>query len=448
MSIPTSDTGALNITQLNVVNMVGAALSSSLWGAAGLQMFLYFLKFVLYNILTSIYESDHRALKALVLVLYMADTAIEALLFAGVFLMYSSEFQGGLVIPPRCGGSGVDEVRLVAITALPPPTDVGRPTFSDFWRIIIVGRNLNLNLTRTHSMLVIPKIRTLLSNIFGAVVQLFFLWRIYRFAGKSRTVCMCLVFIAIVAMWQVVGASSQLLSRRTSVHCMDLVSAFLSPFRQISKHRAGRQMLPSQSVSQLVALCMYDDSSSKGETSYHHTTPHDHCSSPNRSSRLIYRLVFMAINTGLWTTVVALINVSLVAWRPTGTLYVVFEYPLASLYLNTLLANLTVRKYLRRGDTSQPNLNIPVVSADSASKRNTGVDEVALARIDRGKRLAQASRLTALHGGLHLTQIPGQYFYNSNRRVYDRWERRRFRISVYKPRTVWGMTRVKGSLRQ
>ncbi|GJE83991.1 hypothetical protein PsYK624_000650 [Phanerochaete sordida] len=68
-----------------------------------------------------------------------------------------------------------------------------------------------------------------------------------------------------------------------------------------------------------------------------------------RTDKVILRLTILTINTGLWTAVLAIIDFSLIAWRPLNTVFVIFEYPLSALYLNTFLANLNARKYVRAG---------------------------------------------------------------------------------------------------
>ncbi|GJE83990.1 hypothetical protein PsYK624_000640 [Phanerochaete sordida] len=123
------------------VNTIGVSLSCALWGAATMQMFLYFLN----------YESDHLVLKAAVGALWVLDTTIEILSFVGIF-------------PPM--GSPV------SFTAGTPP-----------WALIV---------------------RTLLTNVVAFSVQLFFLYRIYRLSGQRWAVRVCLVAVALIALWQLV----------------------------------------------------------------------------------------------------------------------------------------------------------------------------------------------------------------------------------------------------
>lgn len=65
----------------------------------------------------------------------------------------------------------------------------------------------------------------------------------------------------------------------------------------------------------------------------------------------MHRLVIMTVNTGLWTAVVGLIELSLVAAFRTGTQFWIAEFPIGSLYVNTLLANLNARQYIRNAAT-------------------------------------------------------------------------------------------------
>ncbi|TBU28080.1 hypothetical protein BD309DRAFT_872291 [Dichomitus squalens] len=65
------------------------------------------------------------------------------------------------------------------------------------------------------------------------------------------------------------------------------------------------------------------------------------------SRRMIFRLIVLTINTGLWTAVFAIIDLGLIVPYPNQLYYCAVDFPLTSLYLNSLLANLNARDYIR-----------------------------------------------------------------------------------------------------
>ncbi|EED79617.1 predicted protein [Postia placenta Mad-698-R] len=73
------------------------------------------------------------------------------------------------------------------------------------------------------------------------------------------------------------------------------------------------------------------------------------------SNKLIYHLIILAINTGLWTAIVATVDFAMLASNPSSLKYTPFEFSLSSLYINALLANLNARKYLRHGGIAPMN---------------------------------------------------------------------------------------------
>ncbi|KAI0942650.1 hypothetical protein AcW1_003223 [Taiwanofungus camphoratus] len=118
-----------------------------------------------------------------------------------------------------------------------------------------------------------------------------------------------------------------------------------------------------------------------------------------RSNKMIFRLVAVTINSGIWTAVVAIIDLSLIAAFPHGLQFCAFEFPLSSLYVNTLLANLNARQYLRGKDagwnvssttpqTGTSNIDLrPIGTARSAyTKNETSMNEASMAiRVDTSK---------------------------------------------------------------
>jgi hypothetical protein len=66
-----------------------------------------------------------------------------------------------------------------------------------------------------------------------------------------------------------------------------------------------------------------------------------------RTQRMIYRLIMLTIVSGLWLSIFSILVLALVAALPSELWYCMFEFPLTSLYLSTLLANLNARQFVR-----------------------------------------------------------------------------------------------------
>jgi hypothetical protein len=67
------------------------------------------------------------------------------------------------------------------------------------------------------------------------------------------------------------------------------------------------------------------------------------------SRRLSIRLLIVTVNTGLWTAIVALIELILmeVYADSSGLQWTTMEFPLCSLYISSFLASLNCREYVR-----------------------------------------------------------------------------------------------------
>lgn len=285
-----------------MANIIGMALSCALWGAGSLQTFLYFMN----------YASDPLLLKALVVVVWMMGTVVEVLLFVGIFPLMASPTS--------------------IVTASIPPALV---------------------------------IRTLFTYVIALIVQVFFLYRIYRFSRESLLVRFFLALTTLIALWQIVGVS---LWAAFSIY-KTVANVFTSP-RDISISISCRAI--SAFVDVVIAVWMTFLLQSKRRHIF------------RRSERLIFRLTIMTVNTGLWTAVFAVIDFSLIAWRPTNLVFSVFEYPLGALYANTLLANLNARQYMR---------SVAWWETDAPSD-TTDVSNTRAARV--GSSLKFASRTTEL----------------------------------------------------
>ncbi|KAF5353660.1 hypothetical protein D9758_008629 [Tetrapyrgos nigripes] len=74
----------------------------------------------------------------------------------------------------------------------------------------------------------------------------------------------------------------------------------------------------------------------------------------NHTSRIIYRLTILSVNSGLWTAVFAIGVLILSVIFDSGLQFSICYFPLAHLYSNCLLANLTTRNYIKT--SGEPDL--------------------------------------------------------------------------------------------
>ncbi|KAF8643364.1 hypothetical protein AX16_009092 [Volvariella volvacea WC 439] len=90
-----------------------------------------------------------------------------------------------------------------------------------------------------------------------------------------------------------------------------------------------------------------------------------------RTDQMIVRLMFITVNTGAWTALFALVVVILSAVYPGQLTSAATYFPLCSLYVNTLLANLNSRSYIRGSDHQHITDSVPVTSIGFSRRNNT-----------------------------------------------------------------------------
>ncbi|KAI0644067.1 hypothetical protein C8Q79DRAFT_127871 [Trametes meyenii] len=285
----------LNLTESYGPILVGCILSCVVWGISCMQMFMYYLN----------YDSDHLGLKLFVAFVWAVDTANEMLLLASM------------------------------------------------WPVLILKWGSIAELSVSQPTLVH---HGWVSGIVAFAVQMFFLYRIYKFSGNRFLLPLLLVPLSL---WQIIGT----IPFDIWVF-QDSSLAALSAPRMIAFETALRAT--SAFVDIMIAVAML------------YLLVQNRRSEFSSSKKMIFRLIIMTINTGLWTAVVALVDFSLVrghfvlapsisplgdsdpdssadcfsqiAAFPKGLQFCALEFPLSSLYVNTLLANLNARQFLRRTD--------------------------------------------------------------------------------------------------
>jgi len=127
----------------------------------------------------------------------------------------------------------------------------------------------------------------------------------------------------------------------------------------------------------------------------------------NKTDEMLNRLIFLAVNSGLATMIAAILSIIFSAHDSQSSIYGLFHYLIAPLYVNSVLANLNCRDYARGGSnlSSAVDSGISPVAArvqlginanrfgvarknsgnaDSESQLN-GPDSIELAGIDADK---------------------------------------------------------------
>ncbi|KAH9918267.1 uncharacterized protein B0H18DRAFT_958007 [Fomitopsis serialis] len=157
------------------------------------------------------------------------------------------------------------------------------------------------------------------SGIMAICVQWFYLYRIYQCYCSQRQKMACPIYhcryIPLAALhhkWTLVTLSSRPvvalnISLRACSACVDLFIAITMSYYLI------KQGIPKFSHTQ----------------------------------KMYFRLFLMTINTGMWTATIATLDFILMAIYRDDLWYAIFEWPLGSLYLCVLLANLNAREFIR-----------------------------------------------------------------------------------------------------
>ncbi|KAI6045310.1 hypothetical protein EDC04DRAFT_2637151 [Pisolithus marmoratus] len=87
----------------------------------------------------------------------------------------------------------------------------------------------------------------------------------------------------------------------------------------------------------------------------------------DRTERILFRLIIVSVNTGLWTALFGLLAVILLVTLPQDLVFSGLYFPLCTLYCNTLLATLNVRRFVRSTDVGGA-YQLPSVTSNSKAK--------------------------------------------------------------------------------
>ncbi|KAI0325571.1 hypothetical protein GY45DRAFT_218107 [Cubamyces sp. BRFM 1775] len=206
-------------------------------------------------------------------------------------------------------------------------------TFSSLWPVLI----LKWGSVRQFSTVSVPALHRLwVVSIVTVAVQIFYLHRIYRFSGNRALIPLLLSPFII---WQFIEPFMFL----------GWILEDLNYSTLLTKRTRGLELsLWSCNILVDIAIMI-------GMVILLLRQRH---SEYRRSHKLIGRLMVMVVNTGLCTTVVAILDLILVLVFPDGIQYCALEFPLGSLYVNALLANLNCREFVRKSEVDWDSLQL------------------------------------------------------------------------------------------
>lgn len=172
-------------------------------------------------------------------------------------------------------------------------------------------------------------VEVLFNGITGFMVQSFFTMRVYHVSNKNVIATASVLCLVIAEFIIVVAYVAKAVKLTTFSQVPELKPLSMS----VNAVAAAGDVLIT------VFLCTFLQ---RSRTGFH------------QSDNLINRLMLFSINTGLLTSVCAVMSlISIVVW-PDAFIYVAFYFCLGRLYCNSLLATLNVRKTIRHDSCDEP----------------------------------------------------------------------------------------------
>nr|VWO95651.1 N/A [Ganoderma boninense] len=175
--------------------------------------------------------------------------------------------------------------------------------------------------------------RVWLTGLSTFLVHMFFIYRIYMVSGRSLYPLLLIPFTLyqMIETWVYVNrayAYSWFIGLSTGTHApLPAVSA--TPDLGTS----GRAVIAFVDIA-IVGLMIF-------------SLLKDGYPTFQNSRKMIFRLMVLTINTGVWTAIFAIVDLALILPFQNQLYYAAVDFPLTSLYLNSLLANLNAREYVR-----------------------------------------------------------------------------------------------------
>ncbi|KIK76822.1 hypothetical protein PAXRUDRAFT_835218 [Paxillus rubicundulus Ve08.2h10] len=221
------------------------------------------------------------------------------------------------------------------------------------WQYFVLHFGDDIFLLYTHAPLLISIVVT---SAISSAVQSFFIYRIWSLTRNRFKWVFPVVLIPFVVAQLVLGTFYTV----TAMTVDTRVTAVSGPLlTRVANGLNG--VATAVDVTITVALCTL---LTMGRTGFDDT------------DRMILRLIFISVNTGLSSAVFAFLSVILLVIYPNDLIFTALYYPLGTVYCNTLLASLNARSYARGGgDTPEAPQHTGLVwrAADSSDR---GMDDL------------------------------------------------------------------------
>ncbi|KII84160.1 hypothetical protein PLICRDRAFT_46523 [Plicaturopsis crispa FD-325 SS-3] len=202
-------------------------------------------------------------------------------------------------------------------------------------------------------------LEALFTGVTGALVQLFFVHRIWRLSKKNNL--LCIIILVVVLSCASCGTAWVIITLQ-----MDTFEDLLRANRLTLSIQALTAVADVLIAASLVILL------TRSRTGF------------KRSDTIITRLVLFSINTGLLTWICAMLTLITIIISPDTLIYAAFYFSIGRLYANSLLATLNARKSIHgQGGYTDSNMSLKAMGKGS-SGQSTGPHNVNVAnsRID------------------------------------------------------------------
>ncbi|KAK7042229.1 hypothetical protein R3P38DRAFT_310636 [Favolaschia claudopus] len=166
--------------------------------------------------------------------------------------------------------------------------------------------------------------------IVAAAVQSYYTWRIFTLSGRKRIVpCVLVPLIA----WQIIGLAPY--------NFLAFGHSTVSAGKQTQQLTAVAVSLRAVSAATDLLICgAMIILLTRRQVEFTGT------------KKLIWKLLVLSINSGAWTAVLAVLDFISILAFPVDFTFTIFEMPICSLYLSTLLVNLNARRFISDNETT------------------------------------------------------------------------------------------------
>ncbi|KAJ2915064.1 hypothetical protein MD484_g5346, partial [Candolleomyces efflorescens] len=306
---------------------LGTFFSMALWGVATMQLILFF---------ASKYPGDSWRLKTLVLWVWAMDTVHKGLIIAGNY----KDLVSGRVINPT-------------------------------------GPNKEMILTHiATSWVAVP-------------VQLFFMYRIWRFQSRIR--------------WFFVIPLAPCIAFHFA---MGFVLTTVNWIRHNNPEAIPRSVMLNLVIANMVVVAAADVLLAIGLCILLWSTYREVVSGTagaKSGASMVQRLLLLTINTGIWTALFGLITMATSIRYPQNLIHIAFCFIISPVYLNMLLANLNARSFIRSETDKVIEFNKSRGSSKYTSFKNISIRPPSTGTVDsKSSRTLAGSRNSAEIGQLKI----------------------------------------------